>query len=300
MTIARKTVAIALKPKIDDDFINVFSHLLSWLDKRKIDIVLRIQEQERVLNLLDKKSIKHLSFVEDDVFFHNTDLILTMGGDGTFIGVGRLMTKKSPPIFGINMGRLGFITEFAKSDFYEWLAKALNDQLDTTAIPLFHVEVTRRGKTLFNGHFMNDLVFNKNDISRMFTLSLECNEEPVYNISGDGLIISSPIGSTAYSLAAGGPIIHPLVDSMVLTPICAHSLTHRPIVIPGNSKLSVRGFKAVESLSITLDGQETFDIQKSDVVTISRSTTRKAKVLQNPKRNYFHTLKEKFTYGRRY
>lgn len=300
MTTVRKIVAIALKPKVDDDFINVFSHLIFWLEKRKTNIHIRKTEEKRVHGFLDQKALKHLSFVEDDDFFHNSDLILTMGGDGTFIGVGRLMTKKSPAIFGINMGRLGFITEFAKSDFYEWLAKALNDQLDTASIPLFHVEVTRRGKILFNGHFMNDLVFNKNDISRMFTLSLECNEEPVYNISGDGLIISSPIGSTAYSLAAGGPIIHPQVDSMVLTPICAHSLTHRPIVIPGNSKLSIRGFKAVESLSITLDGQETFDINKSDIVTVFRSSTRKARVLLNPKRNYFHTLKEKFTYGRRY
>lgn len=295
-----KTVAIALKPKVDDDFISVLENLILWLSKRKVTICFRRKEEERLEDILNTKYFKLISFADDEDFYQHSDLILTMGGDGTFIGVGRQLNKKSPPVFGINMGRLGFITEFAKSDFYQWLPLALNNELDSSTIALYKVEVSRRGKTLFSGHFMNDLVFNKNDISRMFTLSVECNSEPVYNISGDGLIISSPIGSTAYSLAAGGPIIHPQVDSMVLTPICAHSLTHRPIVIPGNSLLHIRGFKAVESLSLTLDGQETFELSKSDVVEVSRNPNRKIKVLLNPKRNYFHTLKEKFTYGRRY
>lgn len=297
---SKKTVSIALKPKFDDDFISIFKNLISWLDKRKVSIMLREKEEDNLKACLEAKYMKSLQFVTDDKFYHSADLLLTMGGDGTFIGAGRQLSKKSPAVFGINMGRLGFITEFSKSDFYEWLPKALNNELDSSSIPLFKVEVSRRGKTLFEGNFMNDLVFNKNDISRMFSLSVECNEEPVYNISGDGLIISSPIGSTAYSLAAGGPIIHPQVDSMVLTPICAHSLTHRPIVIPGNSMLSIRGFKAVESLSLTLDGQEIFDLAKNDIVHVSKNTTKKIKVILNPKRNYFHTLKEKFTYGRRY
>lgn len=299
-TNSKKTVSIALKPKVDNDFMSVFENLVTWLNKRKVSIFLREKEEINLQAELDLKLFKTLEFVQDDKFYQGSDLLLTMGGDGTFIGVGRQLTKKSPAVFGINMGRLGFITEFSKSDFYEWLPKALNNELDSSSIPLFNVEVSRRGKKLFEGTFMNDLVFSKNDISRMFSLSVECNNEPVYNISGDGLIISSPIGSTAYSLAAGGPIIHPQVDSMVLTPICAHSLTHRPIVIPANSNLSVRGFKAIESLSLTLDGQEIFDLTKNDVVHVSKSSVKKIKVILNPKRNYFHTLKEKFTYGRRY
>lgn len=198
------------------------------------------------------------------------------------------------------MGRLGFITEFSKSNFYDWLAKAINEELEIYKLPLYKVEVLRKDKSIYKGHFMNDLVINKNDISRIFSLSVECNGEPLYNISGDGMIVSSPLGSTAYSLAAGGPIIHPQVNSMALTPICPHSLTHRPIVIPGNSAVTFRGLKNQGPISLTLDGQEVLEISKGEVVKVSKNNSRKVDVLLNPKRNYFHTLKEKFTYGRRY
>lgn len=163
-----------------------------------------------------------------------------MGGDGTLIGVSRNVKKNSPPIFGVNMGNLGFITEFSKVEFFDQLENTIKGTYKLTSLPLYQVEVTRKNKVTFKGTFLNDLVINNNLVSKMLTLSVESEGEHIYNLSGDGLIISSPIGSTAYSLAAGGPIISPSVNAITLTPICAHSLTHRPLVIPDNTSVSIK------------------------------------------------------------
>lgn len=295
----KKTIGIVLKPDVDDDYPSVFQNLCTWLSKRKYDIVMQSQEESRV-STWKSPQLKNLSFVDEKHFFKVSSLIITLGGDGTLIGLSRKAPKGSAPIFAINMGRLGFITEFSKLDFYPWLAKALSGQLEVTKVPLFKVEIKKRNKVVQRGHFINDVVINKNDISRIFTLNVECNGESLYNISGDGLILSSPIGSTAYSLAAGGPIIHPRVESMVLTPICPHSLTHRPLVIPMSSTISVKALKKSFPLTITLDGQESFELHDNEQITIVRDRNRNISMIQNPDRTYFETLKEKFTYGRRY
>src|SRR5690606_1398875 len=124
-------------------------------------------------------------------------------------------------------------------------------------------------------------------------------DEHIYDLSGDGLIISSPIGSTAYSLAAGGPIIHPQVGALVLTPICAHSLTHRPIVVPDDMRITVKSRDKDEAIHLTLDGQQLLDINPYQVIKISKSKARYVKLVQNSERTFFHTLKVKFTHGRR-
>lgn len=294
------SVGLILKPHFDEDLRPIINHLVVWLNKRNVTATFLEKEESRLTQLLSKNNYKTIKLSREKELYTQTKLIITLGGDGTLIGLCREVPKNSAPIFGVNMGRLGFITEFCKSDFYEWLSKAIKDELEIYKLPLYKVEVSKRGKTTYKSHFMNDLVINKNDISRIFSLSVECNGEPLYNISGDGMIISSPLGSTAYSLAAGGPIIHPEVKSIALTPICPHSLTHRPIVIPGNSVVTLRGLKNQGPISLTLDGQEICEISKGEVVKVSKNNSRKVSVLLNPKRNYFYTLKEKFTYGRRY
>lgn len=294
------SVGLILKPHLDEDLRPIINNLVVWLNKRKVTAVFLEKEETRLSQLLSKNLFKTIQLSQEKDLYTQSKLVITLGGDGTLIGLCRKVPKNSAPIFGVNLGRLGFITEFSKSDFYEWLSKAIKGELEIYKLPLYKVEVIRRGKTIHKSHFMNDLVINKNDISRIFSLSVECNGEPLYNISGDGMIISSPLGSTAYSLAAGGPIIHPEVNSIALTPICPHSLTHRPIVIPGSSVVTLRGLKNQGPISLTLDGQEVWEISKGEIVKVSKNNSRKVSVLLNPKRNYFHTLKEKFTYGRRY
>jgi NAD+ kinase len=297
MTKPIKKVAIILKPKIFSEFNSILPNLASWLYRKKIQIHFVDHERERVTKIL--KNFRHYDFISEKEVYSNVDLIISLGGDGTLIGIGRKASPKSPPIFGINVGRLGFITEFSKVEFFDHLPAIINNQYDILKVPLYKVIVKNDTEELFSGYFLNDIVFTKLEISRMFTLSIDCNQEHIYNISGDGLIISSPLGSTAYSLAAGGPIIHPEVNSIVLTPICPHGLTHRPLVIPDRYVLNAKTIEKNSKINVTLDGQQSFQIDSEMTVDITKSKTRFVELIRNPERTYFNTLKEKFTLGRR-
>ena len=150
-----------------------------------------------------------------------------MGGDGTLLGAIRNLGRKSPPVFGINMGKLGFITEFSKHEFFEELENVFKNKYELADIDHYQADLMRKGKRIFRGYFINDAVFTQSEISRIISLDVSSGPEKIYDISGDGLIVSTPVGSTAYSLAAGGPILHPNLKGFVLTPICPHSLNYR-------------------------------------------------------------------------
>lgn len=293
-----KNITIILKPKVTSEFESILPNLASWLHRRKRTVRFLEKEKDR-LNKLFKGDLKNLTFVEEKELHDNTDLIITMGGDGTLIGVGRSVKKSSPPIFGVNMGHLGFITEFSKVEFFDQLEETIKGNYKLTTLALYQVEVFRKGKSTFKGNFLNDLVINNNLISRMLTLSVESEGEHIYNLSGDGLIISSPIGSTAYSLAAGGPIINPKVNAITLTPICAHSLTHRPLVIPDDTSVTIKAAKPDEMIKLTLDGQQALVVTSQDTIKVSKKKNLSVRLIKNTDRTYFRTLKEKFTHGMR-
>ena len=295
---AIQKVTIVLKPKLVNEFSAVLPNLCLWFLRRKVQVQFLTRDQERIKKIF-KALPKNISFVDEDKYHNFSDLIMSLGGDGTLIGVCRQATKHSPPIFGVNMGRLGFITEFSKAEFFEELDNVLEKRLKINKVQLYKVEVLEKNKVVNSGIFLNDAVFNKHDISRLIRLTIENNDEHIYDLSGDGLIISSPIGSTAYSLAAGGPIIHPNVGSLVLTPICAHSLTHRPIVIPDQMAITVKSRDKDESIHLTLDGQQLLSIEPYQVIRVSKSKARFVQLVENPSRTFFHTLKVKFTHGRR-
>jgi len=295
-----KNISIVLKPKINTEFESILTNLITWLIRRKKNISFLKKEEERIAKVL-KGDLKNLNFISENELHSDSDLIITMGGDGTLIGVARNVSKNSPPIFGVNMGHLGFITEFTKHEFFDQLEKALKGDYEITTLSLYQVEVfeKRKDEPKFKGYFLNDVVLNNNQISRMLTLSVESEGEHIYNLAGDGLIISSPIGSTAYSLAAGGPIIQPSVNAVVLTPICAHSLTHRPLVIPDHSSVEIKAARADESIKLTLDGQQAIIIGSNETVKVTKKKGRTVQLIKNPERTYFRTLKEKFTHGAR-
>ena len=293
-----KNITIVLKPKVISEFESILPNLASWLHRRKKNIYFLSKEKER-LHKIFKGDLKNLNFVEEASLYTGTDLIITMGGDGTLIGVSRNIKKNSPPIFGVNMGHLGFITEFSKIEFFDQLEETLKGNYQLTTLSLYQVEVFKKNKCTFKGTFLNDLVVNNNQISRMLTLSVESEGEHIYNLSGDGLIISSPIGSTAYSLAAGGPIINPKVNAITLTPICAHSLTHRPLVIQDSSSVVIKAAKPDEMIKLTLDGQQALVATSQETIKVSKRKAIHVKLIKNPSRTYFRTLKEKFTHGTR-
>jgi NAD+ kinase len=289
---------IILKPQIITEYTSVLPNLCSWLKRRKISIYFSELEEERIKKIF-KSPLKGIQFLPLNKLHKEMDINITLGGDGTLLGFGRLSEKNSAPIFGVNMGNLGFITEFSKSEFFEGLSSIINGNCVINKVPLFKVQIHKGKKKVFETHFLNDLVISKNDISRMFSFAVENTQEHIYNLSGDGLIVSSPTGSTAYSLAAGGPIINPEVSALVLTPICPHSLTHRPIVVNDKETLLIRIPSKTDAVTVTLDGQELKEAEQRSVITISKSTTRYVKIIANPQRTYFQTLKEKFTYGGR-
>lgn len=295
-----KNISIILKPKVNSEFEGILPNLASWLFRRKKTISFLEKEKERIHKIF-KGDVKNLNFIAENELHSNSDLIITMGGDGTLIGVCRNITKKSPPIFGVNMGHLGFITEFSKSEFFDQLEATLKGNFEITQLCLYQVEVfsKKKDKASFKGYFLNDAVVNNNQISRMLTLSVESEGEHIYNLAGDGLIVSSPIGSTAYSLAAGGPIIHPLVNAITLTPICPHSLTHRPLVIPDHSNVVIKATRPDESIKLTLDGQQAVVLDSHDIIRVTKKKSKIVRLIKNPDRTYYRTLKEKFTHGAR-
>lgn len=293
-----KSIAIVLKPTPLLEFDSIVPNLTEWLLRRKKMVFFLSEDKERIECML-REQTERVSFCPRPKLSQQADLVITLGGDGTLIGVARTIARSTPPIFGVNMGRLGFITEFSKIEFFDGLAKALKGDMEHTKIELFTYEVVSRGKIRQRGIFLNDAVISRYDISRMISLSVECNGEHAYDLSGDGLIVSTPVGSTAYSLAAGGPIIHPMVNAMVLTPICPHALNHRPLVIPNKSELNIRSLNREESITLTLDGQEAVPVRPGEIIRIHKGKNRFVSLVKNPRKTYFHTLKEKFTHGRR-
>lgn len=291
------SVSIALKPSKFDDLGNILTNLVRWLKRRNKEIKLFEKEKSRLESILSKNTLSKIHFIDEKDFFNNSELIITLGGDGTFLGVAR-NASSDIPIMGVNLGRLGFITEFSKGDFFEKLSFVLAGKYRVFKQYLYCAEHKDGSNTLKNELFFNDVVFNKNDIARMFTLCVYSDNQHIYDLSGDGLIISSTMGSTAYSLAAGGPIVHPEVNALVLTPICPHSLTHRPLVITDSHVLKVKLLDDINSVTMTIDGQIAVKLKKNHDIYISKSSSY-ISLIKNDDRTYFQTLKEKFVHGRR-
>ncbi len=287
---------IVLKPTKISNMSNLLPNLSEWLIKRKVTPVFIETEKDRIKKHFSEAQLDKIVFLDSLSAFKKADLIMSIGGDGTLIGTCRRVIN-STPIFGVNLGRLGFITEFNKNEFYEQLSDVLKGNFKTFNKSSFSVEVVREGKVVTKSIFINDAVVSKNNIARMFDLTVSCDNTKLFNISGDGLIVASTTGSTAYSLAAGGPIVHPDVQGLILTPVCPHAINHRPLVIPNNLSVSIKTLNQSDNILLTLDGQEMFDVQPNDTVVISQNK-KKIFFIKNEEKTYFDTLKEKFFYGK--
>jgi NAD+ kinase len=291
-------IAIVLKPSEFEDLNNLVTNLVRWLARRDKNIYFLAKETNRLKNSVSSKTLEQINFQDSEKLFNTNDLLISLGGDGTLLGVCRSIGADTP-VFGVNLGRLGFITEFSKNEFYEELNLILLGKFKLFSKPLYKCRITSIDGKVQEKRFFNDLVFTKNEIARMFSLSVEANNQHIYNVTGDGLIVSSTYGSTAYSLAAGGPIVHPDVNALILTPICAHSLTHRPMVIPDDYSLQIKVLDKIDTVNLTLDGQIAIHIAATDLIEVSKDTVQKVSLIKNSERTYFHTLKEKFVHGRR-
>lgn len=284
-------VGVVIRPKIDSQATSFIDQFLLWLEKKDVEIIYSEYNKE-TLRALNRNP---LNFVNHSTIHRESDLIISLGGDGTLLGVCRKARKNhSTPIFGINLGNLGFITEFTKIDYGEYLEKTFKKQFETLTLPLFRVDIIEYNKIIQKSHFFNDVTIKPKGIARMLSLTFECDDEPVMDISGDGVIISSPTGSTAYSLAAGGPIVHPQVEGVIVTPICAHGFFDRSIMTPPSSVLKIRSTSKGVPLIATLDGQEVIEFEDHQTVIVSMHNDCRVNLVKNPERTFYKTLQEKF------
>jgi NAD+ kinase len=230
------------------------------------------------------------------------DTIVVMGGDGTLIGMaGRIAhAGVDVPIVGVNFGSLGFLTEITLQELYPILEAVLNGQASIDERMMLQAQAIRSGEVVADRLVLNDVVITRAAMSRIIELSVAVDGQRVMQVRADGLIAATPTGSTAYNLAAGGPIAHPSVDAILLTPIAPHMLTNRPLVIPGVSRIDVapKLDGSRDEVFVTYDGQSGHPLEADDVVRI-RKAARPLRLVRAPTRTYFDVLKQKLKWGER-
>jgi NAD+ kinase len=229
------------------------------------------------------------------------ELLVVLGGDGTLLSVADCVAaaEVDVPILGVNFGSLGFLTEATLPEIYPSLESALNGAARIEARLMLHATTFRAGTALPHHLALNDVVITKTARARMTDLSVFVGDEFVTRVKADGLIVATPTGSTAYNLAAGGPIVQPVVDAIVLTPIAPHMLTNRPIVIPGTSMVRVQPLIAErDELYVTFDGQAGYQLEAGDEVHI-RCADRRVRLLRPSSRSYFEVLRQKLKWNER-
>ena len=223
------------------------------------------------------------------------DLVVVLGGDGTLLSVARAL-ERATPILGVNMGSLGFLTEVNRGDLYPAMVRVLAGQYALEERSLLRAEVQRSNGESFAYRVLNDAVIAKTALARIIELALVVDGNLVGNFRADGLIISTPTGSTAYNLSAGGPILFPQLPVAVITPICAHTLSLRPLVVPDASRIEVTLHTEREEVYLTLDGQEGARLEYRDRVVISRSDT-VVRLVKAAGRTFYESLRGKLRWG---
>jgi NAD+ kinase len=227
------------------------------------------------------------------------DLAIVLGGDGTYLVAAQLLGNKPAPLLGINLGSLGFLTENKIEDLYESVQTTLDEKMEIVSRALLRIYLFRQGATEPEKYFaLNDAVIERGPNPQLINLSISCEMDLVTETKADGIIVASPTGSTAYNLAAGGPILHPNAKVIVVTPICAHSLTTRPMIFPDDHALKLRILGQERSAVLNLDGQKSVVFDYRDEIVIQRAK-REIKMLRLPGTNYFSTLREKLKFGDR-
>jgi NAD+ kinase len=270
------------------------SRLAAWLRERQVDIVF----ETNAARLAGAAAAGSPAMSREDLP-HAVDLVVVLGGDGTLLAMAaRIATAgRDIPILGVNFGSLGFLTEIRIDELYHSLEQVLDGGGGFDERAVLTADADRAGTHFDSRTVLNDVVFTKGALSRMIELSVSVSGGFVTRVKADGLIVASATGSTAYNLSAGGPIVHPSVDALVLTPIAPHTLTQRPIVIPGDSVVEVAPLIDEETF-VTYDGQSGYPLKPGDSVRV-RKSARTLRLVKAPARSYFELLREKLKWGER-
>ena len=225
------------------------------------------------------------------------DWVVVLGGDGTLLGAARKIGKYGIPILGVNLGGLGFLTGIPLERLYPVVEMMIDGRIDLETRIMLEAKVLRKGEAVCRFQVLNDVVINKRTLARIIDLDVSIDGEFLTTFRADGLIISTPTGSTAYNLSAGGPILYPTMETLILTPICPFALTNRPIIIPDTAVIQIEmGKESEEKVILTFDGQVGFDLYPGDKVVIQESKE-KIRLLRPPDHSYFNILRTKLMWG---
>lgn len=261
------------KKKIKD----TLKELVSWLKKRAQTVPMDIAEAEQAALL-------------------EGDFAIALGGDGTFLRVSRMVSPFGIPIIGVHLGLFGFLAELTPEDMYSYLEKILRDEYEINTRMLLNCRLERDGRVVNESLGVNDAVISRASLARLISIRLFIDEEDVTVYSSDGLVVSTPLGSTAHSLAAGGPILSPQMDAFVVSPICPHTLTNRPLVISAESRLEMEVGSEGAGVGLTVDGQVYEALEPGDMIRVERSDTR-LKLVDAGIRSFYAVLREKLSWG---
>jgi len=281
-----RSVGIVLK-KGKREAIPMIENLINWLKERNIDFYL----DEDTAQLMDIKKC-----ISRDEFPSFVDIVIVLGGDGTLLSVVRSIKGFKIPVLGVNLGGLGFLTEISIGELYTVLNKVYNNDYEIDERAMLDSCIYRNSEEIWRYAVLNDVVINKRALARIIELDMKIDGRYITTFRADGLIISTPTGSTAYSLAAGGPIIYPTVNSIIITPICPHALANRPIVISDNLLIELKLRVKDEDVYLTLDGQVGLPLRGGDIIEIKKADIF-TYLIKSPTKNYFVILREKLKWG---
>ena len=282
-----KRVGLIAKPHADG-LTELLHQLLPWCDQHHI---------EPLLDTATAAAIGHpTSYVKEEIP-KLVDFIMVLGGDGTLLSVTRLLDQHNIPILGVNLGSLGFLTETTMQELFNRLGKVLEGDYVLQDRIRLTTCIHRDGEGLPQPLVLNDVVINKGALARILSLEVYVDDLHLTTYRADGLIVSTPTGSTAYSMAAGGPILYPNLHALVLTPICPYTLSHRPIVLPDTAKIEVILQTPNEDVLVTLDGQIGMQLEYGDVIKIQRADDPIQLIRTTKQDRYFHVLRTKLKWG---
>ena len=284
-----RTVGILCKPR-KEEVHTVVPRLVEWLRQRKVEV------------LFDPVSASSFSPRETETkpeeMAARIDLLIVLGGDGTLLAAARQFTEREVPILAVNLGGMGFLTSVTLDEVFPLLEIVFADKHRLSPRMMLQAEVHRAGKAILQQRALNDAVMTKTAMSRILDFDVTVDGLSLGRYRADGLIVSTPTGSTAYSLAAGGPILFPVLQAFVLTPICPHMLTNRPLVLPDSVRLEIDFSALEEQAYLTLDGQVGLELERNDRVTISKSPHR-VMLVRPQEQTYFKVLRNKLRWGQR-
>lgn len=276
------------------DALQTLCRLTKWLNERGISLVGGPEiERERI----EHETGCAVQVVPEAELASSVDLILVLGGDGTMIGTARMVGDTEVPVIGVNYGGLGYLAEFRIEELFVALESILKGEYKVEKRVMLAVELFRGEDNVSRNRVLNDVVINKSALARIIEIDAYLNSQFVNSFRADGLIVSTPTGSTAYNLSAGGPVIYPSMNAIVITPICPFTLSNRPIVVPDESEIELRLKTEEEEVALTLDGQVGFPLKVEDRVVIRKSRTT-FNLVQPMNRNYFEVLRDKLRWGR--